>query len=262
MRNCEHQRGSWCSAFSNKNKDGGREVGRRPSGQRMSDVRISVQPPTPVASPEPDTRGEDDGAAGFDSTDTESVEERRLVQAKVLQPVPTILRPGHSRDEIGVTRTRSEKTKARERIPTILRPGRVAEDRGTETKEFNRKAVGSGTSFPSKQSRRSSGTANVGADASLQARNAVRKTHPRHQRTTGVKCGSVDSKSTDQPLINPDALMQNWQNWSEGWESSVTRVNSRENKSRSIDRPHYDPDALMQEWREWSVRWERSVRSR
>ena len=246
VRNCEHMRESWCSGLSNRSREVGRGGGgkSRDAKQGRDDVRISVQPPTPVASPEPDTNGEGQRAAERDSRDVDTVDEGRLVKSKVLQPVPTVLRPGHVRAEAGGRRRRSGNVKVLESVPTILRPGRTA-----RAEEATRKAVGSGVPPPSKQSRKPRTTADDGPHLSIHA-------------SSPADTGLVDNESIDQPFAKPDALMQNWKKWSESWEKSVTRVNSAAKNSHSATKPHCDPDALMQEWREWSVTWERFVTSR
>ena len=246
VRNCEHMRESWCSVLSNRSREVGRGGGgkSKDAAQGADDVRISVQPPTPVASPEPDTSGEGQEAAGRDSRDADRVDEGRLVKPKALQPVPTILRPGHVRAEADGRRRRSANVKVLESVPTILRPGRTA-----RTEEATRKAVGSGVSPPSKHPRKTRTTADDGPHLSIQA-------------SSPADTGLVDNESIDQPSAKPDALMQDWKKWSESWEKSVTRVKSGTKNNHSATKPHCDPDALMQEWREWSVRWERSVTSR
>ena len=247
VRNCEHMRESWCSVLSN----GSRGIGRGGAGKSKDampgtdDVRISVQPPTPAASPEPDTSGKAQGSAERGSRDADTVDEGRLIKPQALQPVPTILRPGHVRAEASVRRRRSvANEKVLESVPTILRPGRAARTKGVTTK-----AVGSGASPPFKHPRKTRTTADDGPHLSTQA-------------SSLMDTGLVDSESTDQPLAKPDALMHNWKKWSESWEESVARVNSGANNNHSTTKPHCDSDALMQEWREWSVRWERLVTSR
>lgn len=182
---------------------------------RRDDVRISVQPPTPVADLEPETSGKSRGSAEHGSRDADAGDEGRLVDAKALQPVPTILRPG----------------------------------RAAGTKEVTRKAVGSGVSPPSQHPRETRTTADDGRHLSTQA-------------SSLADTGSVESEITVQPLVKPDALMQNWNKWSESWEKSVSQVNPGAKHSHSATKPHCDPNALMQEWREWSVGWERALTSR
>ena len=208
---------------------------------RRDDVRISVQPPTPVADLEPETVG---GSAEHGSRDTNAGDEGGLAKAKALQPVPTVLRPGQGRAEAGVRRRRSANVQVLESVPTILRPGRAA-----GTKEVTRKAVGSGLSSSSKNPWERRITADDGRHLSTQA-------------SSLADTGSAESEITVQPLTKPDALMQNWNKWSESWEKSVNRVNPGAKTSHSATKPHCDPNALMQEWREWSVAWERALTSR
>lgn len=246
VRNCEHMRESWCSGLSNRSGEVGRGgVGMSEDAEEgREDVRISVQPPTPVASPELDTRGNGQETVECDSRDPDRVDEGRVMEAETLQPVPTILRPGRVRAEIGVRRRRSSNVKVLESVPTILRPGPAA-----RTREVTRKAIGSGASSPSRYPMETRITADDGLRLHTKASNPA-------------DTDSVDGEDTDQSLAEPDALMQSWKAWSESWEKSVARVNSGAKKSHSATTPHCDADALMQEWREWSVRWERSVRSR
>ena len=246
LRNCEHTRDSWCSLLSDRS----REIGRGSAGksndaaQGGGDVMVSVQPPTRVASPEPETSGKAHETAERDSRDADTVDEGRRVEPQALQAIPTILRPGHVRAEAGVGRRRSVNVKVLESVPTILRPGLAA-----RIKEVTRKAVGSGASLPSKHPRKTGTTTDDGTHLSTKAPNPS-------------DTGLVDSESTDQTFANPDALMQEWKKWSESWETSVARVNSAAKHNQSVTRPHCDPDALMQKWREWSVSWERSVTGR
>ena len=247
VRNCEHVRESWCSGLSDRSSRG---IGRGGAGkvdnttQGTDDVRISVQPPTPVASPEPDTSGNGQGSAEHNSRYADTDHEGRLVKPKALQPVPTILRPGPVKADDGVRRRRSANVKVLESVPTILRPGRAA-----RTKEATRKAIESGASPPSKHARKTRTTAEDGPHLSTSA-------------SSPADTSLVDRERSVQSLAKPDALMQNWKKWSESWEKSLTRVNSGAKNSYSATKPHCGPDALMQEWREWSMRWEQSVTSR
>ena len=247
VRNCEHMRESWCSVLSN----GSRRISRGGAGKfkdaapGTEDVRISVQPPTPVADLEPQMSRNGQGSVERGSRDADTVNEGRHIEPQALQPVPTVLRPGHVKADAGVRRRRSAANgKVLESVPTILRPGRAA-----RSQEFTRKAFGPGASPPSKQPRETRTTADDGPHLSTLA-------------SSRADTGLVDSERTVQPLAKPDALMQNWKKWSESWEESVARVNSRANNNHSTTKPHCDPDALMQDWREWSVRWERLVTSR
>ena len=244
VRNCKHMRESWCSLLSNRSREIGREGVGEDAEQGKKDVRISVQPPTPVASPELDTAVNCQETAERDSRDLDTINEGRVMKSKPLQPVPTVLRPGHLRAEAGARRRRSANVKVLESVPTILRPGRAARPKGV-----TRKAIGSGASPPSKHPLETRTAADDGPYVSTQA-------------SSLADTGSVDSENTDQPLARPDALMQDWKKWSESWEKSVSRVNSAAKINHSVTKPHCDPDALMQEWREWSERWERSVTSR
>lgn len=233
VRNCAHQRGSWSSVMSSRSKEIHGAAARNLSAQGRDDVRISIQPPTPGSSPEPDTRGKDRGLAGIPSEDMAGSEEEW-----------------------------SRKQKVREVVPAILRPGYVADERDARTICPTEEMVTSDTSSPSEILDREGATDEEGADLSLCAVKAARKTHLRRQKETVADFGSVDSDSTNHALRSPDALMQNWKYWSESWEKSVTQVNSKANNTGDTDRTHCDPDALMQEWREWSTKWERLVTSR
>ena len=106
----------------------------------------------------------------------------------------------------------------------------------------------------------------------------------------------------DRPLLKPNALMQQWSEWSEGWERSVSTINNDAipefvpSADEAVDescyrrggepcvslgldahgvaesqklvdlgcstQPHRNSDTLMQDWREWSVGWQRRVKSR
>lgn len=237
VRNCAHQRGSLSSSISSRSREVHGGAAREPSAQGRDDVRISVQPPTPESSPKPDTRGDGHGSADI--------------------PLG---------DMTGSKKEWSRKHKVREGVPAILRPGYVADERDARTINPSEEVVRSETSFPSEIPDRVSATDQEVADLSLCAGEAAQKTRLSRQKETMVESGSVEGDSTNQPLYNPDALMQNWKNWSESWEKSVTRVNSRvnsrANNTGDTDRTYCDPDALMQEWRDWSKRWERLVTSR
>lgn len=206
---------------------------RKISAQGKDDVRISVQSPTPGSSPEPDISGKGHGSAGAPSGDMAGSEEEW-----------------------------SGERKLQEGIPAILRPGYVADERDARAIKPTEEVVRSDTSFSSEIPDRMSATDTDGADLSLCAGKAAKKTRVYCQEPTAVDAGSVDSVSTSQLHCNPDALMDDWRMWSEGWEKCVTRVNSRANRTSDNDRSHCDPDALMQEWREWSTKWERLVTSR
>ena len=106
----------------------------------------------------------------------------------------------------------------------------------------------------------------------------------------------------DRPPLKPNTLMQQWSEWSVGWEQSVGTISAdaipesvfsadetvdqshshrgcEPHVSLALDgvgipkaqrlvdldcreQPHQNPDKLMQDWREWSEGWQRRVKSR
>ena len=266
MRNCAHQvRDSW-SSVSNHSWKIGREAARRPSAQGTSYVHISVQPPTPESSPEPDIRGKFHGLAGLGSRNAVRVKERRPARPE-----------------------------RRDSIPAILRPGYVANDRDDRPMERTGGAMRSGTPVPPKRPRRTSATFNADANLFLSAGNAAKETRLQHPKLPRADAGSDVRNGTDQHLCDTEALMQDWRDWSVRWEQSVTRANPQRNSvtlnndsdvslgagiaartthvhrqripradygvdnSGSTDQFHCNSEALMQEWSDWSERWEMSL---
>ena len=265
MRNCAHQRESWSSVSNNSWKIG-REAARRPSSQVTNDVRISIQPPTPESSPEPDIWGNLHRSVG-----------------------------SHSRDAVVVKERRPARPEMREPIPAILRPGYISDDRDDRTIERTEEAVRLAALVPPKRLRRTSVTVNEDADLFLSAGNTAKETRLHLQRKPRADSGSDYRESTDQQLCDTEALMQDWRDWSARWERSVTRPNTRRtnaalhndsdlsrsagnaartthvhrqriprtgqgvDNSGSTDQPHCNSEALMREWREWSEIWEMSL---
>ena len=265
VRNCAHQRESWSSVSNNSWKIG-REAARRPSAQVANDVHISIQPPTPESSPEPDIRGKLHRSVGPHSRDAAVVKERRAARPEKREPIPAILRPGY-----------------------------VANDSDDRTIERTGEAVKLGTSVPPKRPRRTSVTVNDDADLFLSAGNTAKGTRLHLQRKPRADSGSDYRESTDQQLCDTEALMQDWRDWSARWESSVTRANPRRtnvalhnvsvlsrsagnaartthlyrqriprtdygvDNSGSTDQSHCNSEALMRKWREWSETWEMSL---
>ena len=230
MRNCRHQRDS-SSTMSKESEKRRQEAAGTAIGPATNGVRINIQPPSPESSPELDTRETSPRSAGLHSRTTAVGRERRSAKSKVPEPVPAILRPGFVPvDDCGAR--------------TIDRPG---------------EAVTPHTSIPSRYPRRTSDTDKIGAETFLDGGDAAEESRLLLQGTSRANYDSDGSDSTDQPLCNPDALMQNWREWSERWEMLVARPNSDADKSDSNSQSHCDPEAVMRDWRAWSERWERLV---
>ena len=186
-------------------------------------------------------------------------------------PIPSILRPGHGRVGKATLRRKGP-------IPSILRPGHGRLGKATWT---SKGAVSLSTSPPSRPPR-------LASSAAYEVSKDVRRTD--------------HAPEGDRPPLRPDTLMQQWSEWSEGWEQSVGTINAdaipkfvfsadeaveescchRDSepwvslgfdrdgiaKSRNLvdrdcyEQRHRSPDMLMQDWREWQEGWERRVKSR
>ena len=189
-------------------------------------------------------------------------------------PIPSILRPGHGR--LGKATLRR---KGPIPIPSILRPGH---GRFGKAALAGKAAVSSSIPPPSRPPRPAS-------TAAYEVPTVVRRVEP--------------SAECNRPPLKPDTVMQQWSQWSEGWEQSVGTINADATpefvfsadeavdkscchrggeprvslgfdangaaaKSQNLvdldccEQPHRNPDILMQDWREWSEGWQQRVKSR
>ena len=230
VQNCRHQRDS-SSTMSKESEKRRQEAAGTAMGPATNAVRINIQPPSPESNPELGTREKFPRSAGLHPRNTAVGGERQSAKPRVPEPVPAILRPGYVPVDEGGART-------------IERPG---------------EAVRPHTPVTSRHPRRDSATAKIDAEMILHGGDAAGESRLLLQGTSRANYDSDGSENTDQPLCNPDVLMQNWREWSERWERLVAQPNSDVDKSGSISQSHCDSETVMQDWRAWSERWERLV---
>ncbi len=266
IRNCRHQRDSSSSISIKDSRERGQGSAGQSSPQAISNVRISVQPPTPRSSPEPSTRGKSHRSDSLRSKDTVTGPEIRSKNFENREPVPAILRSGcrddHQSGRVG--EFIGETIRPNRSVPSILRPGHVAQNRDARIIEITGETMKSNTSVPFGHLASAAADDSDEADLSLRAGDAAKGTRVHRQKVTRANSDSDDGDSTDQPPCAHEDLMQEWREWSESWEKLVSEPRpsvSNSGNSGNTDQPDCNTESLMQEWREWSERWEQSLRS-
>ena len=175
--------------------------------------------------------------------------------------VPTVLRPAMNPKHTVVgqgNRDVSLKRRGSTRVPVILRPGYGA-NRGAQIIELNGETMRPGTSLAPKDKSPHAVNAKDGVDLSFSASRAGRENRQYEKLATEAILNLDESHRIDPIICNSDAVMQDWREWSERWEMSLTGTTRVENDS--VDKAIQESESLLQEWRGWSERWEQSVRT-
>ena len=302
VRSCPHQTADDSSSSLSLASEKRRRESVRNSGnggddggdgdQVVSDVRISIQPPTPESSPEPvirrksnrlketgneatnvsqesqSERSEEERIsvptvlrAGFQAEDVSVGQVSRSQELDEQESIPATLRPGVCTEDLPSHYVaQNRRSRERKPVPAVLRPGYATDHRSLSTEEESEKILRSTIFTHFSNEDHTNPPRSESTELSLRAGEAAQGTRIRYQEAIEESPISEESDTLDELLHDSSTLMLDWRDWSRGWEKSLTGATPGFDSKGGVQKSHCGSETLMQEWRGWSEKWEQSVR--